>query len=119
MSLVEAIDANRAELIELMIRATLPEGASESDSGEVRQFIVGYFTILRAAAAEDFGPRDEYVNTVIPALREANMSLVLLIGGLVRLATVAAAVLGVEHAAWLCDFQSDYAGRILAAWGAE
>jgi hypothetical protein len=114
MSLTEDLDAKRSEIIDLMIRTnSSPDGTSD---GDTRQFIVGYVTILRAATVEDFGPRDEYLSTVIPALRQSGMPLSVIMGGMVRVATGAAAVLGVEHAKWLCEFQGDYTARILAMW---
>jgi hypothetical protein len=114
MGLTEELDARRGEIIDLMVHANGP--ADEGAGGEFRQFIVGYFNILRAATAEDFGPRDEYLSTVIPALRQSGMPLSVIMVGLVRLVTVVAAALGVEHTKWLCEFQGDYTARILAMW---
>ena len=114
MGLTEELDARRDEIIELMIRAN--GQADEDATGQFRQVTVGYYTILRSAAAGDFGPRDEYLSTVIPALRESGMPLSVIITGLVRLVVATGAALGAEHARWLCEFLGDYTGRILAIW---
>ena len=114
MGLTEELDARRDEIIELMIRAN---GQADGDaSGQFRQVTVGYYTILRSASAGDFGPRDEYLSTVIPALRQSGMPLSVIMAGLVRLAAATGAALGAEHARWLCEFLGDYTARILAIW---
>lgn len=114
MSIADALSAKRRELIELMVQTSSPaHGTTEAD---VRQFVVGYFNIVLAAADGSFGPRDEYLGTVLPSLRDAGMPLSIIMDGMVRVATATAATLGTEHAAWLCSFQGDYCARILAVW---
>jgi hypothetical protein len=114
MSIAEALAAHHEPLVDLMIRTTMmPAGSSEADT---RQFVVGYVSILSAAANGDFGPRDEYLQSVIPAIRDGGMPLQIVMEGMVRVATAAAAMLGPEHAQWLSDFQGDYTVKILDIW---
>lgn len=111
-----AIQANYDDLVETMMATTNQDaGTSESDR---RQFIAGYVHILAAASREDLGPRDEYLATVIPAIRDGGMPLAVVMDGMVRVATAAGAVLGPKHAKWLSDFQGDYICRILTMWAA-
>jgi hypothetical protein len=117
MSLVSAIQSSSEELVAKMISVNNREtGTSEADT---RQFVVGYVNILSAAAGGDLGPRDEYLASVIPAIRDAGMPLGVVIDGMVRVSTVAGALLGAEHLPWLCDFQGAYSARIIEIWQAR
>lgn len=113
MNISETIAARRQALVDTMMDANNPDAGGEDGA---RQFIVGYVHILGAAAAGDMGPRDEYLASVIPAIRDGGMPLGIVMDGMVRVATCAAAVLGTEHARWLADFQGDYTQKIIAMW---
>jgi hypothetical protein len=116
MTIAEAIEANTDRLVATMMRTAKEGASSEADT---RQFIVGFVHILGAAARNDFGPRDEYLESVIPAIRDGGMPLDIVMDGMVRVATSAGVVLGEEHAKWLSDFQGDYTAKIIALWGAR
>lgn len=113
MSISQAIAARRQALVDTMIDANDPETGTEEGT---RQFIVGYVQLLSAAADGDMGPRDEYLETVIPAIRDGGMPLGVVMDGMVRVATVAGAVLGAEHVRWLADFQGEYTKKIIEMW---
>lgn len=116
MNISQAIAARRQALVDTMILANNPETGNEEGT---RQFIVGYVHILGAAADGDMGPRDEYLGTVIPAIRDGGMPLSVVMDGMVRVATVAGALLGADHARWLADFQGEYTKRIIDIWSTE
>lgn len=113
MSITDALSAKRSELIDLLVQTNTAGGSAH----EARQLVNGYYNLLAAAAAGDLAPRDEFLSTVIPALRAAGMPLSVVMDGLVRLAAATGAVLGTEHAPWLCQFLTEYCERILATWG--
>ncbi len=114
MDIVEAIAAHRDELIEMMVRVNPPlEGTSNEDT---RQFVVGHLSILSAAAKGDLAVRDEFLATVIPAIRDGGMPLRLVMVGMVRVATVIAGLLDAEHVEWLAEFEGEYTGLLLDHW---
>jgi hypothetical protein len=115
MDIAKAIAGRRDELIACMMETadrTLP-----TPEAEVRQFFVGFVSLMRAAAEGDLGPRDDYLETVVPAIREGGISLAYVIGAMPRLATACGCVLGRAHAPWVAEFTADYTQKLLAAWG--
>jgi hypothetical protein len=110
----EAISEHRAELIETML-STADRSIGTPESA-VKQFIVGFVGLLEAAAAGNNEPRDEYLASVIPALRGGGMPLVIVIDGMTRVSMAASAVLPREQLPWLASFCSDYTRRLLELW---
>jgi hypothetical protein len=114
MNIATAITERRAELISCMMETsdrTLP-----TPEEEVRQFLVGFIALMQAAAEGDYSVRDEYLEAVIPAIRESGIQLSFVVGAMPRLATAIGCVLGREHAAWVANFTADYTVRLLALW---
>ena len=114
MNVAMAIAQHRSELIACMLETadrTLPTPESE-----VQQFFVGFVSVMQAAAEGDLGPRDEYLGSVVPAIRESGITLEYVVGAMPRLATAAGCVLGREHAPWAATFIADYTVRLLALW---
>lgn len=108
------IAAHRAALIDSMLGTT--DKTAETPPDQVRQFVVGFASVLEAAASGDVGPRDDYLEGVIPAIRDSGMPLTFVMEGMVRVSVGAAAVLGPERAEWLANFCSDYTRRLLEIW---
>jgi hypothetical protein len=112
----EAIQSRQSELVDVMMQMADRElGTPEN---EVRQFITGFVALLAAAADGDYRPRDEYLASVIPALRDANMPLSIIIDGMIRVGMSAAAVLDREHLPWVVRFCSEHTREILRIWKA-
>ena len=87
-----------------------------SSAEDARQFMVGFVRLMQASASGDDGPRDEYLSTVIPAIRDAGMPLTVVLDGMVRVAIGATAILP-EHALWFSNFCANYTVRLLEVWG--
>jgi hypothetical protein len=114
MNITDAIRAHHDALVETMLQTADRELGTSDD--EVRQFIVGFVNVLSAAAAGDLSPRDEYLTTVIPAIRDGGMPLVVIVDGMLRVSLSAAVVLEREHLPWLIQFCSDYTKALLSIW---
>lgn len=113
MSLTDALSSKREEITNLIRRTHASVGTEQSD---LQQLLTGYLTMLTAAANGDYGPREQYLDAVIPALRESGISLADVIAGVVRFAMATATVLGPDHAEWLCSFHADHVTRIVQMW---
>ncbi|MFT3921925.1 MAG: hypothetical protein QM778_05270 [Myxococcales bacterium] len=114
MDIVKAIADRRTELIDIMV-ATADRSLPTPES-EVRQFMVGFVTLLEAAAAGNMNPRDEYLETVIPAVRDGGISLAYVMSAMPRLAVALGTVLGREHAPWIANFLGEYTTHMLTVW---
>lgn len=113
-ALTESLAAKHDVLVELMMHTHNRKlGTPES---EVRQFIEGFVSVMTAAAGGDLGPRDEYLASVIPAIRDGGMPLGFVIDGMIRVAMGTAAVIDREHQRWITDFCADYAQEIIRLW---
>lgn|GEM_PF-4990853 len=86
---------------------------------EVQQFMVGFVSVMEAAASGDLGPRDEYLESVLPAIQAAGISLAITVCAMPRLSTAVGCVLGREHVAWVADFIGSYTEKLLSVWGAR
>jgi hypothetical protein len=114
MTVATAIAQHRSALISCMMDTA--DRALPTPEAEVRQFMVGFVALMQAAAEGDLGPRDEYLESVVPAIREGGIPLAFVVGAMPRLATAIGAVLGLEHAPWVAGFTADYTVRLLAVW---
>jgi hypothetical protein len=114
MSISTAIAEHRSALISCLLETA--DRSLPTPEAEVRQFLVGFVALMQAAAEGDLGPRDEYLESVIPAVRESGISLGYVVGAMPRLATAIGCVLGREHAPWVANFTADYTLRLLALW---
>ncbi len=114
MSVSLAIAEHRAALIACMIETS--DRTLTTPESEVRQFMVGFVALMQAAADGDLGPRDEYLESVIPAVRDSGITLDFVIGAMPRLATALGCVLGRKHAPWVANFTADYTNKLLAVW---
>jgi hypothetical protein len=114
MDISEALQTHRSDLIEAMVRVL--QGAGSADDGELRQFVVAFHGLMVAASAGDNGPRDEYLASVVPPLRQTGLPLADMVTGLLGMSEVVAAVLGQAHVPWLSGFFADYARELLKVW---
>ena len=115
MSVSAAIAQHRAALISCMMETA--DKSLPTPEPEVRQFMVGFVALMQAAAEGDLGPRDEYLESVIPAIREGGITLGFVVGAMPRLAAAIGCVLGPEHVAWVANFTADYTLRLMEVWG--
>ena len=112
MSITDALETHRDELVEALLQVIQGDG----DSPEVRQFAVGWYALMAASAAGDNGPRDEYLASVVPPLRESGFPFEQMVTGLVGMAAAAGTVLGPTHARWLSSFFAEYARELFKWW---
>jgi hypothetical protein len=113
--LVHELQTKHDALIQAMIGATVAlPGVAEADR---RQFVAGYLDVLEQAAKGDYGPRDEYLTTVIPGIREAGMSLEDVLAQMAGVAMAIAATVLPAHLAWHVSFTRDYVERLAKGWG--
>jgi len=111
------MESQHAALVAKMMECGASQpGVREEDT---RQFFNGFSQLMAAAAADDFGPRDEYLRAVIPPLKAAGMELSFVLHGMIRVAVGAASALPPEHAAWVAAFCADYQDRLLEVWDAS
>jgi hypothetical protein len=114
MTVAMAIAEHRSALIACMMETS--DRSLPTPESEVRQFLVGFLALMQAAAEGDLGPRDEYLASVVPAIRESGIGLEYVVGAMPRLATAIGSVLGREHAPWVAGFTADYTVRLLSLW---
>lgn len=116
MGLAEELESKRQVILDAMFEHRNRELATPDDG--IRQFLLGYFNVLVAAASGDDSIRQEYLQAVVPGLRTAGMPLAMVMDGMVRVAMDVAAAVDAEHLAWLIDFNADYTYRLTDLWGA-
>ncbi len=116
MEALDAIAEKHDDLVELMVQtANRDLGTSEA---EIRQFAQGFVGVMQAAAGGDLEPRNEYLASVIPAIREAGMERDDVLDSMVRVAMAASCLLSREHLAWVTDFCTQYTRDLLRIWEA-
>jgi hypothetical protein len=114
MSISELVSSKRESLFNVMM-ATADRNLETPESA-ISQFIWGFINVLEASAHGDHGPRDLYLSSVIPALRDGSMPFSLVVASMVRVSSAAASVLGPEHLQWVSDYCADYTVRLMAHW---
>lgn len=112
MSITDAVETHREELVDALL-GVLAEGG---DQAEVRQFVVGWYSLMAAAAAGDHGPRDEYLGSIVPPLRDQGFPFQKMVTGLVGMAAAVGAVLGPAHVGWVSTFFAEYAEELFKWW---
>jgi hypothetical protein len=117
MSIGELVTSKRGSLFEAMM-ITTDRSLGTPDSA-ISQFIWGFINVLEASAHGDHGPRDLYLSSVIPALRDGPMPFSVVLGSMVRVTSAAACVLGLEHLKWVSEYCADYTLRLMALWEAR
>lgn len=113
-SLTDEIRARRAALVDAMVELSDRGLATPPEEG--RQFILGFVHLVESAAAGDTGPRDAYLNVVIPGVRAAGFPLDATLDSMTRVAMALCATLSPPHHRWLADFCGDYTRRLLRSW---
>jgi hypothetical protein len=117
MSTADAVAKRRQQLFETM-SATAERSAGVSEAS-IRQFIWGFINVLEAGARGDDGPRDIYLTSVIPALKQGPLPFEVVVASMSRVTAATACVLGPEHVQWVADYCSDYLLRLLSTWGPD
>ena len=116
MTVAEALEAKRERILERMFEHRNRELATtEADQ---RQFFLGYFNLVVAAAGGNDAVRDEYLHAVVPGIKSAGMSLATVMDGMVRVAMVLVAETEPEHHDWIIGFNADYTYRLSELWDA-
>lgn len=114
MTFAEEIQQKKDEMIQLMLDIGRPvEGQPEE---ETRQFYAGYVSLVEQAAQGNTQVRDEYIDVVIPATKQAGMPLSFVVGALIVVKMVFARMISDEHFSWYADFSLDYTERLIKAW---
>jgi hypothetical protein len=114
MSVGAELERKRERVLERMFEFRNRNlGTTES---EVRQFLLGYFNVVVAAANGNMDVREEYLQAVVPGIKGAGMPLPLVMDGMVRVAMVLAGELDAEHMPWLIEFNADYTSRLTELW---
>ena len=114
MAIGDTVTSKRERLFETMM-ATADRSYGAPDDA-IKQFIWGFINVLEASAHGDHGPRDLYLTSVIPALREGPLPFSAILASMLRVSTAAACVLGPEHVQWVSEYCADYTLRLLALW---
>jgi hypothetical protein len=114
MTFAEEIERRREELIAKLVEVAPPApGVSEAES---TQMIAGYLHLLSAASRGDTKPRDEYLSTVIPGVKQAGMKLGYIVRVLVKLDLTLVQLISPDHRPWMTNHCADYAERLASAW---
>jgi hypothetical protein len=109
----EELDRRHEELCALLV-ATLEPLEGQTDA-ERRQFIAGFLHVIASAGRDDFGPRDDYIESVIPGVKAAGMGMGYVLSVLVHLfLTLSPRV--ADPGGWLPDFARDYTKRLVNKW---
>lgn len=116
MSLSEHLEARREVILEKMFEYRRPD--LQTPAEHQRQFHLGYFNLVAAAAAGDDGVRDEYLQAVVPGIKAAGLSLGVVMDGMVRVATIMVSETDKKHHDWLIRFNADYTFRLSELWDA-
>ena len=108
------LETKREQFLQAMLRATVPlEGVSEADR---RQFVAGYLDLIVHAAHGDLGPRDAYLEGVIPGIKGAGMPFDYVLSAMAGVAMAVASVAAPEHLAWHVEFTRDYVALLARQW---
>jgi hypothetical protein len=116
MSISTALETKRERILERMFEFRNPLLVTTED--DQKQFFLGYFNVVAAAAAGNDAVREEYLQAVVPGIKLAGMPLPMVMDGMVRVAMVLAAEVDAEHMAWMVAFNADYTSRLTELWEA-
>jgi hypothetical protein len=114
MNVSEEIAARRGEFIAELVRVA-PRAPGITDA-EAEQMVAGYVHLMEQSAAGNFAPREEYLATVIPGVKQAGMSLGYIMRVLVSIDMGLSPLVSVANRAWFTDYCADYAERLVNAW---
>lgn len=98
-------------MLEVMRTMPAPMPTEHSD-----QFINGYLAVISSALQGDLGPRDEYLESVIPPLKANQMPLGYIVGSLAGVNAALVAEIDREHFSWYSLFLSAYADKLCQIW---
>ena len=115
MSVLQDFQKKRPQLFSAMFEAMRVMPAP-MPATHIDQFINGYLAVIESALQGDLGPRDEYLNLVIPPLKQSKMPLGYIIGSLVGVNAALSAVVAPEHSSWYVYFLSTYADKLCQVW---
>lgn len=93
-------------------------GNPELEEENKRQLVAGFIELALQCAGGDSSARDDYLSTVVPALKKGGMPLGTVISGMVQVSMGGALVLAGENRLWWVQFVSDYSLRLGDAWAA-
>jgi hypothetical protein len=115
MNVAEEIAARRAEIVAALLRAA-PRAPGVSDA-DAEQMVAGYVYLMEQSALQNFAPREDYLATVIPGVKQAGMPLGYIVRVLVAIDMALAPLISADNHAWVADYCADYAERLVTAWG--
>lgn len=114
MNIVEEIASRKGEIIAELLRvAPRAPGVSDADA---EQMVAGYVHLMEQSALQNFGPREDYLATVIPGVKQAGMPLGYIVRVLVALDMALMPLVSADNRPWLVDYCADYADRLVNAW---
>lgn len=114
MNVTEEIATRRGELVAALLRVS-PRAPGLSEA-EAEQMVAGYVHLMEQSAAQNFGPREEYLATVIPGVKQAGMPLGYIIRVLVHIDMELSHLVSGDNRAWFAEYCADYAERLINAW---
>jgi len=114
MGLAEDLKRNQVSLVDQMVPYMVV--GSPSSESELRQFIGGFVHLMAEAAGGNLLPREDYLNTVIPAIKKAGMTLTVTMKGMVDVSMLCAAFLDRAHLTWVRQFCLAYTEELLRVW---
>jgi hypothetical protein len=112
--LIADLQAKREPLVQAMMGAVARVGDIPSADG--RQFMVGFYDLLLHAAEGDLGPRDQYLETIVPGVRAAGMTLEYSVAQMMAMAMAIASVVAPEHLPWHVTFLREYVTLMYRQW---
>jgi hypothetical protein len=114
-AILQELESKREEIILLMLAGTTSLGSE----AEQRQFVAGYFDLILAAARGDLGPRDAYLETVIPGIKQGGLGFDYVLAQMAAVGMAVAAVVSREHVLWHMAFTREYVSLLVQQWNRE
>lgn len=110
------ISARREDFITAMVRAVLGDVAVIPE--DMRQYAGGFLFILEARARGEREPQQEFIATMLPALKSSGMPLKDIVAGAAQFGMGIAAVASAETRSWWISQVSEHLSMVVDRWEA-
>ncbi|MBL8678904.1 MAG: hypothetical protein JNK05_07045 [Myxococcales bacterium] len=113
-AVLRELDTKREEFISAMARAVL--GDVDVVPDEMRQYAAGFLFILEARARGEREPQQEFIATMLPALKSTGMQLKELVPGAAQFGMGIVSVASPETHSWWITHVSEHLSMVLERW---